>query len=395
MFVLLFVSIIHLSPCVAVADVEYSFKYSYEGQSDHEHDYFGFSLATSNHKLVVGAPAYHDGRGSITVMPDGLQVRGPPGGVLFGESVDMNQEFMIVSGYPDMFVYKSSSPYNMVAKIPIGGLPPSLITTAAVISEDNTIAIMHVDDHKDYWLTIYQYDSSESWHIAEKFDLESRAGSRVNKPSLAVQGDILVVGVPYTSTSDDQGRVRIFNRVGGKWTQGQTLEQDGVQYFGWSVTIYGHHLAVSTFQGNVFTYKLDEFTNTWVGNGRFSVPSEYLTSLHLHKDMLAITVNNPGSHPDLCGVVYKLNKLSAATTTNYNNDINVNNTNVTTTITKNNMTKNVVWEEIARLTTKGDPKTKYLDQLHIGISIEEKVVFIGRLDIYGKVFVHDLTNINN
>ena len=77
------------------------------------------------------------------------------------------------------------------------------------------------------------------------------------------------------------------------------------------------------------------------------------------------------------------------TTNNNNND-------VTTTI-KNNITRNIAWEEIARLTTKGDPVTKYLDQFHIGISIEENVVFIGRYDVrdYSKVFVYDLTNVKN
>ena len=84
MFVLFFALIIRLSTCDDVVDdVEYSFKYSYEGQSDHKGDGFGYSLATFNHKLVVGAPGYNNTGGSITVMPDGVQVRGPADGIIF------------------------------------------------------------------------------------------------------------------------------------------------------------------------------------------------------------------------------------------------------------------------------------------------------------------------
>ena len=395
MFALFFVFIIHLSPCVAVVDVEYSFKYSYEGQSDHEHDYFGFSLATSNHKLVVGAPGTETRqrqRGSITVMPNGLEVRGPAGEKNFGESVDINQEFMVVSGHPDMFVYKASSPFNMVAKIPIGRLPYRAIATSVVISDDNTIAIVRPDDNCEYWLTIYQYDGSESWHIADKFDSGplSRQGAI---PSLAVHGDTLVVGVPNV-------RVRVYNRVKGKWMERQTIKEDGVEYFGWSVTVYGQHLAVSAFRGDVFTYKLDQHTNTWVGNGRLSVPSHRAEFLHLHKDILAITVNNK-KYYDLCGVVYKLSTATATTTTTkttINNNYINNGSFATTTTIENNINGNVVWEEIARLTTKGDPITTDDYRLHFGISVEEKAVFTGRNELfvgYGKVFVHDLTDINN
>ena len=304
MFISVFAFIVRLSTCVAVVDVEYSFKYSYEGQSDHKGDAFGASLSTFNHKLVIGAPGYNNHRGSITVMPDGLQVRGPAGGKWFGGSVDMNQEFMVVSGYPDMFVYKSSSPYNMVAMIPIGGCSPvNALVIALVISDDNTIAILHEEDNSDFWLTIYQYDGSESWHIAQKFDLESRKPPEASL-SLAVHRDILVVGVP--GASDDHGQVRVYNRVHGQWVHEQTIKQDGVKYFGCSVAMYEHHMAVSAFHGNVFTYKLDEYTNTWVGNGRLSVTSDLNSYLHLQKNILAINFNNRGKYPDVCGAVYQL-----------------------------------------------------------------------------------------
>ena len=77
-----------------------------------------------------------------------------------------------------------------------------------VISDDNTIAVSHYDNKYDGWLTIYHYDGSSTWNIAKKFELEDWGWS------LAMYGDIIVVGVPYAS--DDQGYVYIFNRVGYK-----------------------------------------------------------------------------------------------------------------------------------------------------------------------------------
>ena len=52
MFALLFVFAVRLSTCHNLIDVEYSD----EIVSDHKSDSFGESLATSHHKLVIGAP---------------------------------------------------------------------------------------------------------------------------------------------------------------------------------------------------------------------------------------------------------------------------------------------------------------------------------------------------
>ena len=96
--------------------------------------------------------------------------------------------------------------------------------------------------------------------------------------TLALYGDILVVGVPYAFHGHVpytyRGRVHIFNRVRGEWEKVQAIKQDDVQYFGWSVTTWGQHMAVSGYgeKSIVFTFMLDQHTNTWVGNGKHSVP---------------------------------------------------------------------------------------------------------------------------
>ena len=239
---LLFVSVAHISTCHAV-EVEYSKKIV----SDRKHDGFGNSLATYHNKLVIGAPDDDNDRGSV-IMDEGVRVKGPEGGELFGRYVDVNQQFMVAGSlkpYLYVYVYQSYSPYNMVAKIHTDSYEWGYVTTL-VISDDNTIAVTHWSYHShsyNYYLTIYQYDGSSTWHVAKKFRLENRG------ESLAVHGDVIVVGVP--NACDEQGLVRIFNRVDGEWARGQTIEQDGVVHFGNSVAIYGQHMAVSKVVGLV------------------------------------------------------------------------------------------------------------------------------------------------
>ena len=357
LLMLFFVFVIHLSTCHAV-DVEYT----KQVVSDHEGDRFGKSLATSYHKLVIGAPGDDNCRGSVMVG-EVRHVKGPAGGEDFGDFVDVNQQFMVVSGQRPYFVYvyQSNSPYNLVAKLPMDGYVMSL-----VISDDNTIAVSHYDNnHHVDLLTIYQFDGSSTWNIAKKFKLEDMGYSP------AVYGDIIAVGV--LRASFDRGYVQIFNHVGGEWAKGQTIKQDGVEGFGVSVDIYGQHMAVSTVEGIVFTYMLDQHTNTWINNGKHSVPS-VLSQVSIQNDLMVATVNDRKNHPDECGIVYKL-----------------------TATTSNNNHGDVVWKEFARLTIKGDPMTSR--QSNLAVSVEGKFVFTGRVDYrhesVNKVFVHDLSNYNN
>ena len=312
-------------------------------------------------------------------------MRGPADGVFFGSSVDINEQFMVVTGWKHsscyVYVYQSNSPYRMVATSPLDGHD----IHSVVLSDDNTVAVTH-EDYGHYRLTVYSFDGSASWHIAEKFDLPGRGGPEF--PTIAVHGDIIVVGISDTD-GDHNGIAQVYNKINGKWTQGQAIKQDGVEYFGWSVAIYGQHMAVSSKNRYVFSYSLDQYTNTWICNGRFSVPGGQDKFVSLYKDVLVVTFNDLKYHPYECGIVYK------RTTTN-NNNSNSSNASVGTTTTSN---KNVIWKEIVRLTTKNDPMTSG-DQQNYAVSVDEDMVFIGRADekdreAFGRVFGHGLTNYNN
>ena len=148
-------------------------------------------------------------------MADSLQVRGPADGELFGWSVDVNEQFMVVSAWePDsVYVYQSYSPYDMVAKLPVGG---RVRVWSLVISEDNTIAVSY-EKYPDHWLTIYNFDGSASWHIADKFDL-------LTEGLLGVYGEIIVVGMHNVFVGEYYGVTQVYNKIDGKWTQGQMIK---------------------------------------------------------------------------------------------------------------------------------------------------------------------------
>ena len=71
-------------------------------------------------------------------------------------------------------------------------------------------------------------------------------------------------------------------------------------------------MAVSNYDGEVFTYMLDQHTSTWVGNGKLSVPGDW-SHVSIRNDLMVATITDVKNHPDVCGIVYKL------TTTNNNN----------------------------------------------------------------------------
>jgi len=370
----LFVLVVHLlSTCHTILDVEFCERVV----SDHKGDGFGYSLATSYHKLVIGAPWDDNRRGSV-IVDKGVRVKGPEGLQWFGWHVDVNQQFMVVIGQDQsVYVHQSNSPYDMVARFPLDdGYVYDL-----VISDDNTIAVSHYDKYVHaYWLTIYHYDGSSTWNMAKNFKLESYGAA------LAVYGDILVVGLPRR----DEGHIHIFNRVGGEWVQGQTIKQKYVDV-GYSVAINGQHMAVSAHDGVVFTYIFDQRTNTWIGNGKHSVPGKR-SFVSIRNELLVVTVNDMQNHPDLCGVVYN---LMATPTSNNNNNKNNNGSVIATTSNNNN--NNSIWKEFARLTTKGDPMRNH--QHHLAVSIKGSIIFTGRHDErgegVGKVFVHELPKYYN
>ena len=191
--------------------------------------------------------------------------------------------------------------------------------------------------------------------------------------SLAISGSTLLVGVPEAY---HHGAVHVYNNNGGKWVETQTIQQQGVNMFGWSVTIDGSHMAVSA-DDEVFTYQQDATSNKWIKNGHFTVQSSnYIPIVSIQKDTLVATLTDYRHHPTVSGYVYKLS-------TNNNN---------------NGSVTSWMWNHRAVLTTKTDPLTS-VNQEHT-VSVEGRYAFIGRCvedydDGVGKVFVYDMADISD
>ena len=164
-------------------------------------------------------------------------------------------------------------------------------------------------------------------------------------------------------SNNGNGIVQVYNKMHGMWTQCQTIKQDEVRFFGVSIALYGHHMAVGTGVAGgwtdgeyVFTYNFDQKTNAWISNGKLSVPGGQ-TFVTLHNDMLVATVNDE-NQPELCGMVFKLSKTATPTNDNENNN-------------NSNTSVKFVWKEFARLTTKGYPLNGHSNK---AVRIEENMV---------------------
>ena len=321
------------------------------------------------------------------MVDGGVWLNGPGDGLLFGECVGTNQNFIVASGRIPfaVYVYEAYSPYNLVARLPFHGR-----VFAVVISDDNTIAVSYPDS-SSYWLAIYNYDGSTSWHMAKRFKLEN-----IGK-SLALFGNTLAVGVPFAENAS--GLVRVYNLVNGEWVESQTIRENGAKHFGWSIAMHGQHLAANSMFAVIFTYNFDAHKNIWVSNGKLTPPKVKKSSISMHKDILVATVNDNLDLPGVCGVAYKLSKISRGTTIDnkkINNDNNNNNDDDDNNDKNDNNNISDVWKEFATLTTKNDPlKSRY--QEHHAVSVDGNEIYITRLDEssggVGKVFQYDLSNL--
>ena len=197
---------------------------------------------------------------------------------------------------------------------------------------------------------------------------------------LVTSGTTLAVGIPFADDAD--GIVHLYNNIRGRWIKQQTIRQPDVVDFGYSVTVYGSHMAVSGLGGDshsvIFTYQLDASSNTWINNGRFALENIdflHLSSVSMHQNHLVVTVTDKDRHPGVCGYVYKLSQ-----TPTYNK----------------NGGEVFKWNHVGVLTTKTDPLTEDY-QVHWAVGVDEQMAYIGRYDSadngVGKLFLHDLSNI--
>ena len=127
-------SVQHLHECV-----DEDIQFSHRVVSGKKGDLFAVSLSTSFHRLVVGAPWDNDKKGSMMVE-DGLKI-GAPQGKEFGWQVDVNQQFIVVSGQSpeSVYVFTSTDPYYLKATLPVD---IGFSVEDVIVAEDKTIVVV-------------------------------------------------------------------------------------------------------------------------------------------------------------------------------------------------------------------------------------------------------------
>ena len=99
----LVVVVLHLCSCGCV---ELQYKSIIKGKGDG--DQLGYSLATGNHNIAIGAPYANNHTGTVMVGP-GVYLKGPRGRKNFGGEVAVNGNYLVVGGHnpPSVYVYSA------------------------------------------------------------------------------------------------------------------------------------------------------------------------------------------------------------------------------------------------------------------------------------------------
>ena len=253
------------------------------------YDYFGHSVSLSGDWLAVGAP-YADINGNVYVGKTHIYTRNAGGqwnlattlsedlggsGTYFGAAVSMSGDRLAVLSWSGQ----------------IASCPGCIEGT----------------------IHIYQRDSQGTWILSESFPNPSST-SGLGTAALTLSGDTLVVGhrYEYVGGLPDTGAAFIYEcDPSGQWSHTATKYRPGIlqgsDYFGWSVSVSGDLLAVSSIDNSLNpswsgTAHLYQRSATGQWNHLTSIPNpdpqdndQFGSSLALSGHRLAVGAENDNS----------------------------------------------------------------------------------------------------
>ncbi len=271
-------------------------------------EHYGYAVATSGARAVVGGTGWNDGRGRIHIYD--IPVAGQPvhkatfsnsggsGNDHFGNAVGISGDHILVgvpnkdvSGNTDqgqVIAYK----YNLAnqtwyvaqylhhpepAANDLFGSVIDIDFPYAVIGVPNKTAGGHAQAGKVY---VYQY--SGGWNLQQVLEAPAPEQQDAFGKSLALRSDTLVVGMPQAGSTDSipTGKVFVFVRNGNTWTLQATIVPEGSTdriQFGASVDAVdgtlvagapAMRLSMAESAGQVFVYKITG--GTWIPEARLS-----------------------------------------------------------------------------------------------------------------------------
>ena len=246
-------------------------------------DYFGSSLALTGDTLVVGAHRDDDKgiySGSVYVYSSSLnsasswsfQQKLVPDGKLsdhdhFGESIDLAGDILVVGAHGDddkglgsgsVYVFvRSGGTWEKKQKLvaEIDGADGDSFGYSVALSSETIVVGAHMDDDKGSEsgsVYIFVRSDENTWTQQQKIVVDDGAWGDQFGITLALAGDKLAVGVPYSDDEDgssrlDVGTVYMYDRSGSTWTQSRKLIADTVSanaFFGSALALSGETLIV-------------------------------------------------------------------------------------------------------------------------------------------------------
>ena len=246
-------------------------------------DYFGSSLALTGDTLVVGAHRDDDKgiySGSVYVYSSSLnsasswsfQQKLVPDGKLsdhdhFGESIDLAGDILVIGAHGDddkglgsgsVYVFvRSGGTWEKKQKLvaEIDGADGDSFGYSVALSSETIVVGAHMDDDKGSEsgsVYIFVRSDENTWTQQQKIVVDDGAWGDQFGITLALAGDKLAVGVPYSDDEDgssrlDVGTVYMYDRSGSTWTQSRKLIADSVSanaFFGSALALSGETLIV-------------------------------------------------------------------------------------------------------------------------------------------------------
>jgi hypothetical protein len=297
--------------------------------------HMGCSMAVSSDLMVVGAVAENSYAGATFVyqkQPGGwTQVAHLflPGGVAnesYGAAVAISGNDIMVSCRNEddnigaVYLYRWNGT-TVDGPTLIANPEPSafdLFGISVAIDGDYAVIGATGDNSSLGAAYVYHLDGGV-WALQDKLVNETGVSSSNFGVMVAVSGDYLAVGAPFTSTPESQcGAVFMYRRTGGDWVYQQEVQafnaaQD--DFFGTALTLSGSTIAISSIcdddmgeeSGSVYVYYLNGAT--WELQAKLNADDElewdcFSSSLHMVGDMLAIGSTWAGEGGVYPGVAY-------------------------------------------------------------------------------------------
>ena len=258
-------------------------------------DRFGFSVAVSSDRIVVGAHLDDDNgtdSGSVYVFePDGAggwtetKLTASDGAAVdqFGWSVAVSGDRIVVGAIQDDDLGDDSGSVYVFEPDGAGGWTETKLTASdgaavdrfgisAAVSGDRIVVGAYLDDDlgaSSGSVYVYEPDGTGGWTETKLTASDGAPGGDEFGISVAVSGDRIVVGAHLDDDNGgSSGAVYVYEPDGaGGWTETKLTASDGaaVDRFGWSVAVSGDRIVVGAhldddlgdISGSVYVFEPD------------------------------------------------------------------------------------------------------------------------------------------